>query len=77
MKLKDIINKIFWHPDYNKEDYEIIILHRGGKDNKKSINLEDIKLEGNFIIYYDSYIPLHRVLAIRNKKTGELIYSKY
>ncbi|ENN96746.1 hypothetical protein J422_00476 [Methanocaldococcus villosus KIN24-T80] len=73
--LKDIINKILWHPKYKREDYYLIILHRGEKDNKKIIPMDKIKLEGGYIIYNDTYIPLHRVLEIR-KKNGELIYKK-
>ena len=34
--LKEILNKIFWHPDYKKEDFEVVILHRGAEENKKS-----------------------------------------
>ncbi len=34
MTLKEIINKIFWHPDFKKEDYIIVILDRGAKNNR-------------------------------------------
>ena len=74
--LKEILNKIFWHPDYNKEDFEAVILHRGAEGDKKAIPLEDVELKGNYLIYFDTYIPLHRVLEIRNKKTGEILYKK-
>ena len=74
--LKDILNKIFWHPDYKKEDFEVIILHRGAEENKKIIPLDDVELKGNYLIYFDTYIPLHRILEIRNKKTGEILYKK-
>jgi uncharacterized protein (UPF0248 family) len=74
--LKEILNKIFWHPDYNKEDFEVVILHRGVEGDKKAIPLEDVEIKGNYLIYFDTYIPLHRILEIRNKKTGEILYKK-
>ncbi|WP_423792614.1 RNA repair domain-containing protein [Methanocaldococcus indicus] len=75
MKLKELINKIIWHPNYNLDDYELIIIDRSKEDNKKAISLNSIKLKGNYIIIGDTYIPLYRILLIRNKKTGEIIYK--
>ncbi|WP_456472332.1 DUF504 domain-containing protein [Methanocaldococcus sp.] len=74
--LKEIINKILWHPKYKKEDYEIVILHRGSKDNKKVIPMEDIEVKGNFLVYYNTLIPLHRILEIRDKNNKKVIYKK-
>ncbi len=74
--LKDILNKIFWHPDYKKEGFEVVILHRGAEENKKIISLDDVEIKGNYLVYFDTYIPLHRILEIRNKKTGEILYKK-
>ena len=83
--LKELINKIIWHPDYSPEDYEIVYLHREGGnrgcDNiKKRISMDRINIKGSFIIIERDYeitsIPLHRILEIRNKKTGEVLYRK-
>ena len=74
--LKEILNKIFWHPNYNKEDFDVVILHRGVEGDKKAVPLEDVEIKGNYLIYFDTYIPLHRILEIRNKKTGEILYKK-
>ena len=74
IKLK--FNNIFWYPDYNKFDFVAVILHRGAEGDKKAIPLEDVELKGNYLIYFDTYIPLHRILEIRNKKTGEILYKK-
>jgi uncharacterized protein (UPF0248 family) len=74
--LKETLNKIFWHPNYKREDFEVVILHRGAKENKKIIPLDDVEIKGNYLIYFDTYIPLHRILEIRNKKTGEILYKK-
>ena len=83
--LKELINKILWHPDYSPKDYEIIYLHREGKDGKcnnvkKKISMDSISIKGSFIILERGYeitsIPLHRILEIRNKKTGEVLYRK-
>ena len=74
--LKETLNKIFWHPNYKREDFEVVILHRGAKENKKIIPLDDVEIKGNYLIYFDTYIPFHRILEIRNKKTGEILYKK-
>ncbi|ACX73057.1 Protein of unknown function DUF504 [Methanocaldococcus vulcanius M7] len=77
MTLKDILNKILWHPKYKKEEFELVILHRGAKNNKKVIPLENVDIKGSYIVYEDTYIPLHRILMIRKKGRGDVIYSKH
>ena len=79
--LKELINKIIWHPDYSPEDYEIVYLHREDKDiNTKRISMDRIGIKGSFIILERgceiTSIPLHRILEVRNKKTGEILYRK-
>ena len=83
--LKELINKILWHPNYSPEDYEIVYLHRegrvGGCDNtKKRISIDKISIKGSFIVFErgceTTFIPLHRIIEIRNRKTGEVLYRK-
>jgi uncharacterized protein (UPF0248 family) len=61
--LKELINKILWHPDYDPKDYEIIYLHRvsdkekieteGMENNilRKIIEMNKISVEDSFVIY--------------------------
>ncbi|ABR56480.1 RNA repair domain-containing protein [Methanococcus aeolicus] len=86
--LKELINKILWHPDYDAKDYEITYLHRAGDKEKgdksisltKSISMENMLINDSFIIYEEGpitrHIPFHRILKIRNKKTKEILYEK-
>ncbi|HIP16788.1 MAG TPA: DUF504 domain-containing protein [Methanothermococcus okinawensis] len=90
--LKELINKIIWHPDYSAEDYEIIYLHRvgprGDHKNKESnpthaykkVPISEVFIEYSFIVCnvnnQRTHIPLHRILEIRNKRTGEILYKK-
>ncbi|WP_292459907.1 RNA repair domain-containing protein [Methanothermococcus sp.] len=86
--LKELINKIIWHPNYNPKDYEIVYLHRIGNNEKrnkdqsilKAITVDKILIEDSFIIYEVNnrtiHIPFHRILEVRNKKTGKVLYNK-
>jgi uncharacterized protein (UPF0248 family) len=88
--LKELINKIIWHPDYDSKDYEIVYLHRVSDSERedykgqsilnKIITMDKISIEDSFIVYNVNnqirHIPFHRILEIRNKKTGEILYKK-
>ncbi|AXI25778.1 hypothetical protein CFE53_06455 [Methanofervidicoccus sp. A16] len=83
--LKKLINKIIWHPNYSPEDYEIVYLHREERDGKycnikKIVPIDKISIKGSFIVFErgceTTSIPLHRILEIRNRKTGEVLYRK-
>ncbi|MBW9221475.1 DUF504 domain-containing protein [Methanothermococcus sp. SCGC AD-155-C09] len=89
--LKELINKIIWHPDYSAEDYEIIYLHRVSQREihkskesdstpiHKKIPISEVFIEYSFIVCNvnnkKTHIPLHRILEIRNKRTGEILYK--
>ena len=88
--LKELINRIIWHPRYSVEDYEIIYLHRVNqkrvsKNKKNSIIYKKIPMSGvsikhSFVLYdvdnQRAHIPLHRILEIKNRRTGEILYKK-
>ena len=90
--LKELINKIIWHPNYSVEDYEIIYLHRAGQRGAhkskesnfthilKKIPISGVFIEHSFIVCdvnnQRTHIPLHRILEIRNRRTGEILYKK-
>ena len=81
-RIRALLNKIMWHRDFNPEDYEIHILHRGAPNDVKVISALDIVgiFRGGFR-FRDSdgsekIIPYHRVLLIRNKVQGEILFKK-
>ncbi|MBA2862375.1 DUF504 domain-containing protein [Methanococcus maripaludis] len=74
--LKELINKLLWHPDYNPEDYNITYLHRGAKNDEKAVPLKNIVIEDSFLVFDETHVPFHRILEIVNLKTGEILYKK-
>jgi len=71
--IRELINRGFWSNE--KEHYELVIRHRGVKDNRLVIKLSDIKeIHGGYLILNNSWIPLHRVVEIRYK--GKIIFSR-
>lgn len=74
--LKELLNKLLWHPESNPEDYIVVYLHRGAVGDKKSVLLKDIKIEDSFLVFDETHIPFHRILEIKNLKTGEVEYVK-
>jgi uncharacterized protein (UPF0248 family) len=70
----NILNKIKYDKNLNKEDYFIYYLDN---INKKliEINFNEIKeITKNFIILEDKEIPLHRIKEIRKKE--KLIWKR-
>jgi uncharacterized protein (UPF0248 family) len=79
--LRVIFNRIIWNNKERKEEYEITYIHRGAKNDRKTIHMNSItKVEKSVFIYDDNgsenTIPLHRVLIVRNIKTGNIIWKK-
>ena len=80
--LKNIFNKIFWDERLDKKDYLVTFIHRGAPSNEKTIPTSLIKQIGkSWFTYQDQdmeevYIPMHRVVSIRNLITGEVLWRK-
>lgn len=79
--LRVIFNRIIWNNKERKEDYEITYIHRGATNDRKTIYMNSItKIEKSTFIYADNgtetTIPLHRVVIVRNIKTGSNIWKK-
>ncbi len=70
----EILNKIKWDKNLNKEDYSIYYLDNIAK-KLISISFNEIKeISKNFIILEDKEIPIHRIKEIR--KQGKLIWKR-
>ncbi len=78
MRIIDLLNKIKWDKNLNKDDFEIIYFDR--VNNKEiEINFNQIKkIEGNFMVIYqnqeEANIPLHRIKQIKQK--GNIIWQR-
>jgi uncharacterized protein (UPF0248 family) len=78
--IRDVLNRICWHPNENRECYEVIFIHRGAPDDLKSISAKVIVRVGRRSFEYKEdgekivYIPFHRIVEIKNIKTGEVVW---
>ena len=79
--LKNIFNKIFWDKRVNIEDFEITYIHRGAPNDQKAIAASLITQVGKSWFTYkdqgnENKIPMHRIIAIKNIKTGDFLWTK-
>ncbi|MHA1238202.1 MAG: DUF504 domain-containing protein [Candidatus Odinarchaeia archaeon] len=76
MRLRDILNKLMWH--VGLENYNIVILHRGAPEDKKTIPGSKIKsVKSSYFTYIEHetevVIPFHRIIEIRSND-GEILW---
>ncbi|MFX0069303.1 MAG: RNA repair domain-containing protein [Promethearchaeota archaeon] len=81
MRIRDILNRLRWHPEEDIQDYEITFTHRGAFQDRKTIHAEEIdEILSSYFTYKEReetvVIPFHRILEIRNRKTGEITWKK-
>ncbi|MFH0897221.1 MAG: RNA repair domain-containing protein [Candidatus Bathyarchaeota archaeon] len=83
MTIRDILNKLLWDPKENIVYYELAFIHRGAPMDVKVISCSLIaEVESSGFTYKNEeedeevFIPFHRVLEIRNVRTGQVIYNK-
>ncbi|MEM2214499.1 MAG: RNA repair domain-containing protein [Candidatus Nezhaarchaeales archaeon] len=81
-RIRELLNKIRWHNKLNPEDFEVHILHRGVPNDIKVIPAASITevlkdcfkfrdLNGD-----EKVIPYHRVLLIRDRVRGHVLYKR-
>lgn len=72
---RDVLNRLRWSEDKSLEKAEIIILHRGGPNDRKTISGSEIMSLGRmFFETVNATIPYHRVREIWY--SGKLIFKK-
>ncbi len=77
-----VIEQILWDPRFNPADYQLAYLHRGVQGERKTVPLSRVlNVRGSWLTFRDEEglevkIPLHRVLEVRNVKTGRVLWSK-
>lgn len=81
-RIRVLLNKIRWHRGLNPENFEVHILHRGAPNDVKvipAISITEVlrscfkfrDLDGN-----ERVIPYHRVLLIRDRVHGIILFKK-
>ncbi|RLJ07761.1 MAG: DUF504 domain-containing protein [Candidatus Aenigmatarchaeota archaeon] len=74
MRAFDILNKLKWTNQLDRA--EIVILHRGAPDDRKTISGKEIvELGRDRFLTKDSCIPLHRVLEVRLE--GKILWRRH
>jgi uncharacterized protein (UPF0248 family) len=82
LTIRNILNALFWNSRQRKDDCEIVFLHRGVPMNRRVVACKLVtKIHPSWFTYVDergqeTVIPFHRILEIRNVKTGESIWRK-
>jgi len=80
-KLRDVFNRFLWDRRLNPEDYTVTFTHRGVAEDRKTVPCSRVvKAGGSWFLYREGaaevFIPFHRVLEIKNTKTGETLWKK-
>lgn len=80
MTLRELLNKIQWDRRQNPTEYEVTFIHRGASSDMRTIEFAAISVIGpSWFTYRDGdevLIPYHRVLTVRNTRTGRVVWGK-
>lgn len=79
--VRDRLNEIRWDKRHDPESYSVIFIHRTDEGNLKEIPYTSIsEISGGFFTYSymgdEAIIPLHRVIQIKNTKTGDKLIDR-
>jgi len=80
--IRNVLNKIRWHKGFDPKDYEVYIVHRGAPGDVKVVPTSCItQVLSKGFKFKDAdgdekVIPYHRVLLIRNRISGDVLFSK-
>jgi uncharacterized protein (UPF0248 family) len=78
--LKETFNRLMWDLRERIADYEITYVHRGAPDDRRTISARQVgEVSKSWFSHSDAkgeenMIPFHRVIEIRNRVTGEVIW---
>jgi len=77
--LRNLLNRLLWNRNIDPKDYIITFRSRGSRGDMESLKGSSIiKVTRDFVVFFTrdgvKYIPMHRIISIRNKRTGALEY---
>ena len=78
-RIREILNRIFWHPNEDPRNYEIVFIHRGAPNDLKVIPAWCVvKVNPGSFEYSlggeNARIPFHRIVEIRDAKSGKVVW---
>jgi len=72
---RDVLNRLKWEEGRSLEEAEVVILHRGAPDDRRTIRgREIVRIRQTFFETSETSIPYHRILEIRCD--GEVLFEK-
>ncbi len=76
---RSILNKLLWDSRVNRGDYEIVYESRGAPGEVERVSARFLLKVFSRGFEYEAgggrkYIPFHRIIEIRNIRTGEVLY---
>lgn len=79
--IRDLLNEIRWDERHDPESYSVVFIHRTDEGNTKEIPYTSIvEISSGFFTYSymgdEAIIPLHRVIQIKNRKTGDILIDR-
>jgi uncharacterized protein (UPF0248 family) len=79
--IRDLLNEIRWDKRHDPDSYSVIFIHRTDEGNIKEIPYSSItEISGGFFTYSymgdEAPIPFHRVIQIKNNKTGDVLIDR-
>jgi len=77
---RSILNKLLWDSRIDRRDYEIVYESRGAPEGVERVSALFLSKVFSRGFEYEvegkrKYIPFHRILEIRNVRTGEVVYK--
>ena len=81
MTVRALLNRLLWHPDEVIADFEVTYTHRGAPGDRVTIPCAMIRaVKASWFTYEGeggyTVIPFHRILRIKNVKTGYSLWVK-
>jgi len=80
---REALNKILWDKKLNVNDFDVTFIHRGAEKDEKTIPYSSIvKVGRSWFLYregegeFETFIPFHRILTIRNVCNGDILWLK-
>lgn len=69
------LNRILRHPECDPEDFYVVYEHRGTAHGMRAVRVSEIAEAGrrSLVLRSGTHIPLHRVVQVRNHRTGEIV----
>ncbi len=79
--LRDVLNRIKWHPAERQHNFTVIITDRMVREGIRTLEAASItEVHASYFLYSENgelkCIPLHHVVRVSDQSTGEVLWEK-